>query len=94
MRFRLLVVAVAVLAAFGFAAGSRAADGPAGYRAKRHHHAGRYHRRAWRGYVGGHRYGDQHTPFTFNDANNYPGHYNNQHFWERVETQRNYPVGY
>ncbi len=93
MRFRLLLSAIAALAFLGTSVETRAADGD-GVRTKTHH-ATRHHRRYWRGGpVGGYRYGYQHTPFTFSDANDYPGHYNNQNFWERVETQRNYPIGY
>ncbi len=32
--------------------------------------------------------------FPFTSAYNYPGHYNNNTFWERVQTQRQYPVQY
>ncbi|MGO9546380.1 MAG: hypothetical protein ACLPPF_16490 [Rhodomicrobium sp.] len=92
MRFGLLISAIAALAFLGTSVETRAADGD-GART-RAHHAKRYHRRYCCGHVGGYRYGEQHTPFTFNDANDYPGHYNNQNLWERVETQRNYPVGY
>jgi hypothetical protein len=88
MRFRLLISA---LAAFGFPAESHV-GGPAGYRAKTHR--GVHHYRRVCCFVGGHRFGYQHTPFTFNDSNDYPGYYNNQTFWERVQTQRNYPVQY
>ncbi len=33
-------------------------------------------------------------PFVNGSAYNYPGYLNNQFFWERVVTQRNYPVQY
>jgi hypothetical protein len=95
MRLRLVLTAAAILAAFGVSAESRAADtAPAGHRAKAHHgaHHGARHR-AWRG-VGGYRYGYQNTPSIVTGAENYPGYTNNQSLWERVETQRNYPVGY
>lgn len=46
--------------------------------------------------VGGHSYYWQHRawPFVEGSAYNYPGHYNNQTFWERVQTQANFPVQY
>ena len=46
--------------------------------------------------VGGHSYYWQHRawPFINGAAYNYPGFYNNQTFWERVQTQANYPVQY
>jgi hypothetical protein len=49
-----------------------------------------------RGPVGGHSYYWQHRawPFVNGAAYNYPGFYNNQTFWERVQTQANYPVQY
>ena len=91
MGSRLLISAIAVLAVFGFSVESRADEGRSGYRARSH--VTRHHRLYGR-QVGGYRYWYQHTPFTFSDANNYPGHYNNQTFWERVQTQRNYPIQY
>ena len=45
-------------------------------------------------HIGGHLFGWQHDQRPFTSAENYPGWYNNQTFWERVETQRNYPVQY
>ena len=46
--------------------------------------------------VGGYSYYWQHRswPFVNGASYNYPGYYNNQTFWERVETQANYPVQY
>jgi len=98
MRVRLFISAIAALAAFGFPAESRA-DGPVRYRAKTHRSLCHHRRVCWpaggyRCFAGGYRFGYEHTPFTFNDSNNYPGYYNNQTFWERVQTQRNYPVQY
>jgi hypothetical protein len=93
MGSRLLIVAIAALAAFGFSMESRADGGTEGYRAKSHHGA-RHHQRFYGRQVGGYRYWYQNEPFKFSDSNNYPGHYNNQTFWERVQTQRNYPVNY
>ncbi len=92
MGSRLLLSAAALAVAFAFPVESRA-DGTPAYHAKSHHVARHYHRFCC-GPVGGHRYWYQNDPFPYNDANDYPGHYNNQTFWERVETQRNYPVGY
>ena len=94
MGSRLLLTAIIALAAFGTAVESRADGAPAGYRAKAHRSTARHHHRYYSRPVGGHLYGEQHESFPYNDANNYPGHYNNQSLWERVETQRNYPVGY
>jgi hypothetical protein len=100
MGYRVLLCMVAAIAAFGWPVESQAADGgrPA-YRSKSYRSAYRHHR-FYRnydgsyGYVGGYRNFEENTPFTFSSANNYPGHYNNQTFWERVQTQRNYPVQY
>jgi hypothetical protein len=44
--------------------------------------------------IGGHRFGWQHDGRPFTSAYNFPGWYNNQTFWERVQTQGNYPVQY
>jgi hypothetical protein len=48
------------------------------------------------GQIGGHRYGEvpERHEFLNGSAYNYPGYYNNQSFWERVQTQRNFPVQY
>ncbi len=50
----------------------------------------------YRPHVGGHSYYWQHRawPFVNGASYNYPGFYNNQTFWERVQTQANYPVQY
>jgi hypothetical protein len=93
MSSRLLIGAIAAFAAFAIAMESRADAGQEGYRAKPHHSA-RHRHRFYGRQVGGYRYWYQNTPFSFSDSNNYPGHYNNQTFWERVQTQRNYPVQY
>jgi len=93
MGSRLLISAIATLAAFGFSVESHADESGAGYRA-RSHHVARHRHRFYGRQVGGYRYWYQNTPFTFSDANNYPGHYDNQSLWERVQTQRNYPVQY
>ena len=91
MGSRLLLGAAAVLVAFAFPAASRA-DDASGAHAKRHHGYHHYYRHGEP--VGGHRYWYQNNLFPFNDQNSAPGHYNNQDFWERVQTQRNYPIGY
>jgi hypothetical protein len=91
MGSRLLLGAAAILAAFAFPAASQAADAGAAH-AKKHH--GYNHHRYCCDHVGGHRYWYQNKSFPFNDQNSAPGHYNNQDFWERVQTQRNYPLGY
>ena len=93
MSSRLLVSAMAALVAFGFSLDCSAAERAEGYRAKPHRVV-RHRQRFYGRHVGGHRYWYQNTPLTFSDSNNYPGHYNNQSFWERVQTQRNYPVQY
>ncbi len=70
---------------------------------------GYHHRKAHRLYldrscVGGHRcnpdwpdwgfiFGPYREPFS-SSLYNYPGYTNNHSFWERVETQGNYPVQY
>lgn len=50
------------------------------------------------GQIGGHRcLGGPHPyryEFKNGSAYNYPGYYNNQYFWERVQTQGNYPIRY
>lgn len=91
MSSRLYLSAAALLLAFAFPVKSQAADGRAPHHKWRHAHHYGYHDY---GPVGGIRFWWQNKPFPYNDQNNYPGHYNNQTFWERVETQRNYPVGY
>jgi hypothetical protein len=93
MSSRLLIGAIAALTAFGFSMESRADAAPEGYRAKSHQ-AARHRHRFYGRQVGGYRYWYQNKPFSFSDSNNYPGHYDNQSFWERVQTQRNYPVQY
>ncbi len=100
MGSRLLLSAIVALATFGLSSGSRAAEFPAGHRASAQHNARHHHRfynrqvGGYYGSIGGYRYGYENTPRVFSDAENYPGYYNNQTFWERVQTQRNYPVQY
>jgi hypothetical protein len=95
MGSRLLFSAFVALAAFAFSAESRADDGG---HSKHHPHLKFYNGHpvgGYFGYLGGgyYRYGIP-TPFAASQAYNYPGFYNNQTFWERVVTQRNYPVQY
>ncbi len=89
---RILFSAVLAVAAFATSA-SFAAE----YRHGRHY--SRSHEFYLNGYahrpVGGHLFGWQLNPSLFgNKGYNYPGYYNNQTFWERVQTQANYPVQY
>ncbi|MGO8955466.1 MAG: hypothetical protein ACLPWS_21865 [Rhodomicrobium sp.] len=93
MGFRLLLT-IAALAAFGMTVESRADGAPAGYHSRAHRHTARHYRRYCCQPVGGHRYGETYSMPPMSDTNGYPGFYNNQTFWERVQTQRNYPVGY
>jgi Foot protein 3 len=101
MVSRILLGAILALVTIGSSVESRAADayGP-GYRAKARYnssHAPRRYRRSYvyRGSTGWHLFGYQLEPFTFNGgAYNFPGNYNNHTFWERVQTQGNYPVQY
>jgi hypothetical protein len=48
------------------------------------------------GQIGGYSYGPvpERNEFLKGSTYNYPGYYNNQFFWERVQTQRNFPVQY
>ncbi len=104
---RILMCAALALAALGTSVQSQAAE--YGYHHRRAHHNGyAYAPRSYgffsfgspygyyNGPVGGHKYAGQHNPFNFTGAvsYNYPGFYNNTTFWERVQTQRNYPVQY
>jgi len=97
MNSRLLLTAIFALAAFGLSVESRAAEGPAAHHAKAHRGVRHYHHRYYGGhygYLGGHKYGETYSMPEFSDTNCYPGFYNCQSFWERVQTQRNYPVQY
>ena len=95
---RILFSAVLAFAAFATSVESSAAD----YRHGRHYSRyARYHEFYLDGYgyvrlpVGGHLFGWQLSPSIFGSAGyNYPGHYNNETFWDRVQTQANYPVQY
>ncbi len=99
---RIFFSAVLAFAAFATSVESFAADA-SGYH--RRHHSYSRHARSHEFYlneygygrrsVGGHLFGWQLNPFIFgNSGYNYPGYYNNQTFWERVQTQANYPVQY
>ncbi len=90
MGSRLLLSAAAVLLAFALPAASRA-DDASGVHAKKHHYT--HHYRQEGRMVGGHRYWYQTESFPYNDQYSAPGHYNNQSFWDRVQTGSNYPVG-
>jgi hypothetical protein len=96
MGSRLLFSAIVSLAAFAMPVIARADGLPAEHHAR--HHGSHYHHHrlhgGYFGYIGGHKYGYTVPMPPFNDSENYPGWYNNQTFWERVQTQRNYPVQY
>jgi hypothetical protein len=91
MGSRLLLSAAAVLLAFALPATSHAADTDTGAHAKKHHYTHHYDRDGKQ--VGGHRYWYQTESFPYNDQYSAPGHYNNQSFWDRVQSGSNYPVG-
>jgi hypothetical protein len=91
--------AMAATAALAFTAcgavESRADQYSAGYRAKRHAHISHptrwYHRLPFG--VGGYLFGNQHTPYIYHTGGySYSPTLNNQTFWERVETQSQYPI--
>jgi hypothetical protein len=90
MGSRLLLSAAAVLLAFALPAASRA-ESASGVHAKKHHYTHHY---CIEGKPGGHRYWYQSESYPYNPQNSAPGHYNNGTFWDRVQSQRNYPVGY
>ena len=104
MGYRLVFRTAAVLLAISAVAlESSAAEVRKGYRNRASHRPpvrflyGGY--RSYGGYygqIGGHRYSPVPERYEFQNesAYNYPGHYNNQTFWERVQTQRNFPVQY
>ncbi len=99
MNFRVLLSSVLAVAVLGLSAEGQAAEYGSGYRPKvRYHHSRapyRYRRSyAYRDGIGGQLFGYQHTPFSYSTGNNYPGYQNNQSFWERVQTQGQYPVQY
>ena len=93
MSFR-LILGVILSLAIGAPVESWAAD-----QGNTKHHYGRTHRLYYGPYAGRHIGGYAnawlwHPPIFTNKGYNYPGFYNNQTFWERVQTQGNYPVTY
>jgi hypothetical protein len=105
---RILLSAAAALAALGASVRSQAAE--YGYhhrRAHHHHYSSVPHHYGFFSFgdpdehyshrpVGGDEFAWQHESFPFiNGAGyNYPGYYNNQTFWDRVQMGANYPVQY
>jgi hypothetical protein len=96
---RLIFSAVLAFAAFATSVESFAAD----YREGRHHYSrhGRSHdlylydHGHGRRHVGGYLFGRQLNASVFgNNGYNFPGYYSNQSFWDRVQSQANYPVQY
>jgi hypothetical protein len=98
MRFRLVFRTAAVLLAIAaFALESSAAEMRKGNRHKAMHRPPvRLFYGGYYGQIGGHSYGPvpERNEFLKGSTYNYPGYYNNQFFWERVQTQRNFPVQY
>jgi hypothetical protein len=93
MVFRLVSVAAAavlLMPALTMQGSAADVDGSQSPRRFRMEYGGMY------GRIGGHYYGvvPERYPFKNQSIYNYPGHLNNQTFWERVQTQRNYPVQY
>jgi hypothetical protein len=93
MIFRLVSVAAAAalsMTALTLDASAADVDNGAAPRRLRYQYGGYF------GRIGGHYYGvvPERDPFKNESTYNYPGHYNNQTFWERVQTQRNFPVQY
>ncbi|MFY9640823.1 MAG: hypothetical protein WCD20_19995 [Rhodomicrobium sp.] len=101
MSFRLLSIMASVLVAFALPVESRA-DSDIHFRT---HHGVHHHYCCPR--IGGYRnftivgpnywapsLYDTLPPSAWSDTRCYPGFYNCQTFWERVNTQRNYPVQY
>jgi hypothetical protein len=100
MGFRLVFrTAAALLAVAAFTLQSSAAEMRKGNRSRapvRFLYGGYGSYGGYYGQIGGHRYGPVPERYEFQNgsAYSYPGHYNNQTFWERVQTQRNFPVQY
>jgi hypothetical protein len=97
MGFRIVfgsIVAFSAMAALTLECS--AAEVGEGYRARAQSRPHSFYYGGYFGQIGGHSYGVVPDRFFFlNESTyNYPGHYNNQTFWERVQTQRNYPVQY
>jgi hypothetical protein len=91
MRF--LLVAALALATCGGATESRAG----GY-IQTHHHKKRFHfyhepRSSFFPFgIGGHLFGGEDTPYIYHTPYSYSPYFNNQTFWERVQTQPLDPV--
>jgi hypothetical protein len=106
MRFRLIFrTAAALLAIAVLVPASHAAEQNRKKAVRRapvrlyyggHPFNGNYRYGGYYGQIGGYRYGPvpERNEFLHGSAYNYPGYYNNQFFWERVQTQRNFPVQY
>jgi hypothetical protein len=100
MGFRLILSAAVLLAVAPLALESSAAEMRKGHRNKALHRppvrflSGGYG--GYYGQIGGYSYGPvpERNEFLKGSSYNYPGYYNNQFFWERVQTQRNFPVQY
>ena len=94
MKSRLLLSAILAFAVVGMSAESRASDHH--WKARHASHARHFYRQYYSGgvWIGGYRNFYQRSPATYSDTYGYPGFYNLQTFWERVQTQRNYPVQY
>lgn len=107
MGSRLFLSAAALLVAFALPVESRAESNSTRHHVRAHHGVRHHHGYFRYGppVIGGYRnfYGpgywgetlyDQLPPSAWSDTKCAPGFYNCQSFWERVETQRNYPVQY
>jgi|GEM_PF-4855384 len=91
MGLRLILASALALMAFD---GAARADDDSGNRHRKrvyrsHRSTGYY---AAHG-IGGQRYGDEHTPYIYKNGgySNSP-YFDNRTFWERVQTQADYPV--
>ncbi len=103
MKFQLVTSAILAFALTGISVECRANESTSVHSRHAHHHIYSHHRNYHSFYsygyvngrrVGGYRYWYNPSPATWPDTYGYPGFYNLQTFWERVETQRNYPVQY
>jgi hypothetical protein len=98
MSIRFLFGVVLALVAVGMMSESQAADtsGPGyGPRYRQSYVPRRSRSYVYRQERGWTIFGYTFQPFVnHGEAYNFPGHYNNQTFWERVQSQPNYPVQY
>lgn len=102
MGSRLLLSAAAVLVAFAIPVESRAESNQAEIHTRGVHHHHRYccqHVGGYRNFIFGPNYWapslyEMLPPSAWSATRCYPGFYGCQTFWERVNTQRNYPVQY